>query len=62
MVSAVGAPDILVNNAAVTFLRPLDGFPERRVRLMMEMHVLGPVAAESVGDSRACATVDGAGF
>lgn len=24
---AVGAPDILVNNAAVTFLRPLDGFP-----------------------------------
>ena len=26
VVSAVGAPDILVNNAAVTFLRPLDGF------------------------------------
>jgi len=25
VVSAVGAPDILVNNAAVTFLRPLDG-------------------------------------
>ena len=43
VVSAVGAPDILVNNAAVTFLRPLDEFPERRVRLMMEMHVLGPV-------------------
>src|ERR1700727_2092719 len=40
---AVGAPDILVNNAAVTFLRPLDGFPERRARLMMEMHVLGPL-------------------
>src|ERR1700743_2027648 len=30
IVAAVGAPDILVNNAAVTFLRPLDGFPERR--------------------------------
>ena len=26
---SVGAPDILVNNAAVTFLRPLDDFPER---------------------------------
>ncbi|OCB28642.1 oxidoreductase [Mycobacterium malmoense] len=43
VVDAVGAPDILVNNAAVTFLRPLDGFPERRARLMLEMHVLGPL-------------------
>ncbi|OBI92956.1 SDR family NAD(P)-dependent oxidoreductase [Mycobacterium sp. 1245805.9] len=43
VVRAVGAPDILVNNAAVTFLRPLDGFPERRARLMIEMHVLGPL-------------------
>ncbi len=43
VVTAVGAPDILVNNAAVTFLRPLDEFPERRVRLMLEMHVLGPL-------------------
>jgi citronellol/citronellal dehydrogenase len=43
MVERVGAPDILVNNAAVTFLRPLDEFPERRVRLMMEMHVLAPL-------------------
>src|SRR6201986_2299540 len=43
VVDSVGAPDILVNNAAVTFLRPLDGFPERRARLMMEMHVLGPL-------------------
>lgn len=43
VVDAVGAPEILVNNAAVTFLRPLDGFPERRVRLMLEMHVLGPL-------------------
>jgi citronellol/citronellal dehydrogenase len=39
----VGAPDILVNNAAVTFLRPLDEFPEKRVRLMIEMHVLAPL-------------------
>ena len=43
VVSGVGAPDILVNNAAVTFLRSLDGFPERRVRLMLEMHLLGPL-------------------
>src|SRR4029077_16734926 len=39
VVERVGAPAILVNNAAVTFLRPLDEFPDRRVRLMMEMHV-----------------------
>ena len=43
VVGAVGAPDILVNNAAVTFLRQLDDFPERRVRLMMEIHVLAPL-------------------
>lgn len=39
----LGAPDILVNNAAVTFLRTLDEFPERRARLMLEMHVLAPL-------------------
>jgi citronellol/citronellal dehydrogenase len=39
----VGPPQILVNNAAVTFLRPLDEFPERRARLMIEMHVLAPL-------------------
>jgi citronellol/citronellal dehydrogenase len=43
VVERVGAPDILVNNAAVTFLRPLDEFPEKRVRLMMEMHVFAPL-------------------
>lgn len=43
VVDSVGAPDILVNNAAVTFLRPLDGFPEKRVRLMLEMHLVGPL-------------------
>ena len=41
--SQIGAPDVLVNNAAVTFLRPLDEFPERRALLMVEMHVLGPL-------------------
>ena len=43
LVEKCGAPDILVNNAAVTFLRPLDEFPERRTRLMIEMHVLAPM-------------------
>jgi citronellol/citronellal dehydrogenase len=43
VVDRLGAPDILVNNAAVTFLRPLDEFPDKRVRLMMEMHVLAPL-------------------
>ena len=43
VIEQVGAPDILVNNAAVTFLRPLDEFPEKRARLMFEMHVLAPL-------------------
>ena len=43
IVERAGAPDILVNNAAVTFLRPLDTFPERRVRLMIEIQVLAPL-------------------
>ena len=43
VVDRVGSPDILVNNAAVTFLRPLDEFPLRRARLMLEMHVLAPL-------------------
>ena len=43
VVERIGSPDILVNNAAVTFLRPLDGFPERRARLMLEMHLLAPL-------------------
>jgi citronellol/citronellal dehydrogenase len=42
-VESLGAPDILVNNAAVTFLRPLDGFPEKRARLMIEMHMVAPL-------------------
>ncbi len=43
VVEGMGAPDILINNAAVTFLRSLDGFPEKRARLMVEMHLLGPL-------------------
>lgn len=43
LVENAGPPDILVNNAAVTFLRALDEFPERRARLMIEMHVLAPM-------------------
>jgi NAD(P)-dependent dehydrogenase (short-subunit alcohol dehydrogenase family) len=43
VVAQVGSPDILVNNAAVAFLRPLDEFPEKRVKLMFEMHVAAPL-------------------
>jgi NAD(P)-dependent dehydrogenase (short-subunit alcohol dehydrogenase family) len=43
VVERAGPPDILVNNAAVTFLRPLEGFPEKRARLMVEMHVIAPL-------------------
>jgi len=43
VVEKIGAPDILVNNAAVTFLRPLDEFPEKRARLMIEMHMIAPL-------------------
>jgi NAD(P)-dependent dehydrogenase (short-subunit alcohol dehydrogenase family) len=43
VIEEVGSPDILVNNAAVTFLRTLDVFPERRVKLMFEMHVFAPL-------------------
>jgi citronellol/citronellal dehydrogenase len=43
VVAQVGPPDVVVNNAAVTFLRPLDGFPERRALLMVEMHVMAPL-------------------
>lgn len=43
VVERVGAPDVLVNNAAVTFLLPLATFPEKRMRLMFDMHVLAPL-------------------
>jgi NAD(P)-dependent dehydrogenase (short-subunit alcohol dehydrogenase family) len=43
VLARVGPPDVLVNNAAVTFLRSLEVFSERRALLMMEMHVLAPL-------------------
>lgn len=45
LVSAVserlGPIEILVNNAAVTFFLPIDAFPEKRFRLMIEVQVWG---------------------
>jgi citronellol/citronellal dehydrogenase len=38
----LGPVDILVNNAAVTFLIPFDEFPEKRWRLMFEVQVRAP--------------------
>jgi NAD(P)-dependent dehydrogenase (short-subunit alcohol dehydrogenase family) len=43
VLAQVGPPDVLVNNAAVTFLRSLDSFPQRRALLMAEMHVMAPL-------------------
>ena len=37
-----GGIDILVNNAAVTFFIPVDAFPEKRFRLMMDVQVWTP--------------------
>jgi citronellol/citronellal dehydrogenase len=41
--AGVGAPTILVNSAAVTFLRPLADFPLRRVQVMLNLHLLTPL-------------------
>ena len=43
VVDRAGPPEVLVNDAAVTFLRPLDEFPERRALLMVEMHLMAPL-------------------
>lgn len=39
----LGDPDILVNNAAVTFLLPTATFPRRRADVMFEVQVLAPM-------------------
>jgi citronellol/citronellal dehydrogenase len=38
----LGPVDILVNNAAVTFLLPYEDFPEKRFRLMVEVQLWAP--------------------
>jgi citronellol/citronellal dehydrogenase len=38
----LGPADILVNNAAVTFLAPVEQFAEKRFRLMVELQVWAP--------------------
>jgi NAD(P)-dependent dehydrogenase (short-subunit alcohol dehydrogenase family) len=39
----VGPPSVLVNSAAVTFMRPLMDFPLRRVQVMLNIHLLTPL-------------------
>ncbi len=39
---AFGAVDILVNNAAITYFIPVEDFPEKRFRLMMDVQVWAP--------------------
>jgi len=41
-VAGLGPIDILVNNAAVTFMLPFEEFPETRWRLMFEVQVRAP--------------------
>jgi len=41
-VSRLGAVDILVNNAAITFFMPVVDFTEKRFKLMMEVQVYAP--------------------
>jgi NAD(P)-dependent dehydrogenase (short-subunit alcohol dehydrogenase family) len=38
----LGPVDVLVNNAAVTFFEPVEGFDERHYRLMFEVQVRAP--------------------
>jgi len=38
----LGAPDILVSNAAVTYFTPVEDFSARRLRLMFDVQVEGP--------------------
>lgn len=41
-VDQLGPVDILVNNAAVTFLLPVEDFPEKRFKLMLEVQLWAP--------------------
>jgi citronellol/citronellal dehydrogenase len=41
-VAAYGPVDILVNNAAITYFMPVEDFPEKRFKLMMEVQVYAP--------------------
>ncbi len=38
----LGAPDVLVSNAAVTYFTPVDGFTARRFQLMFDVQVEAP--------------------
>ena len=42
-VATYGPVDILVNNAAVTYYIPIVEFPDKRMRLMFEVQVFGPI-------------------
>ena len=42
-VDTFGPVDILVNNAAVTYYTPIAEFPDKRMRLMFEVQVFGPI-------------------
>lgn len=42
LVAEAGPVDVLVNNAAITYFIPVEEFPEKRFKLMMEVQVYAP--------------------
>jgi citronellol/citronellal dehydrogenase len=42
-VDTFGPVDVLVNNAAITYFIPIAQFPDKRMRLMFEVQVFGPI-------------------
>lgn len=42
LVTEAGPVDVLVNNAAITYFIPVEEFPEKRFKLMMEVQVYAP--------------------
>ena len=52
-VATYGPVDILVNNAAVTYFIPINQFPEKRMRLMWDVQVFGPIETFADGLPRA---------
>ena len=48
----LGAPDILVNNAAVTYFTRVEDFTPRRYQLMLQVQVASPVPPRHPGTAR----------
>ena len=42
LIAEAGPVDVLINNAAITYFIPVEEFPEKRFKLMMEVQVYAP--------------------